>query len=306
VEIVIIGIGQFGSALAQIYENHKGTRVFRVRENDPWPTLSSSSKIQKIVIICVPTQMLPTLLEQRGASLKSVNAIVSTAKGLVREDNSTATQYLHKNLGKSHPPLFALSGPSFASELLKGQPTALVLAGKQKSITDKLALKLSTPQLRLYKSNDPLGVEISGAFKNIYAIATGLASGLGLQSNAKAALITRSLAEMSRIGKSLGGKHLTFFGLAGVGDLVLTCSSPQSRNFRYGLGLAKDLTSKDLLSALGTVEGLWTTEVAHKLCQKKKIRAPILETINAIVNKHLAPKDALMGLMNRELRHEFD
>jgi glycerol-3-phosphate dehydrogenase (NAD(P)+) len=303
-EIVIIGVGQFGSALAQIYEANQGTRVFRVNENDAWPTLAGTKKVQKIVIICVPTQALPTLIAQRAASLKEATAIISTAKGLVRGENLTATQFLQKKL-KSAPPLFALSGPSFATELKAGQPTALVLAGKHTSL-DRLAKALTTTRLRLYKSTDPTGVEICGAFKNIYAIAAGIAGGLGFQDNARAALITRALAEMSRIGKSLGGKPLTFFGLAGVGDLVLTCSSPQSRNYRFGLGLAQGRSTEELVKELGTIEGLWTTEVAHKLCIKKKIRAPILDTINAIVNKHIEHKDALTLLMTRELRHEFD
>jgi glycerol-3-phosphate dehydrogenase (NAD(P)+) len=306
VNIAIVGLGQFGSALSQIYERQK-LDVRHIHHDTPVTTELDGFLSVAVAILCVPTQRVPEVLEQRGESLRRCRAVVSTAKGIIQKSGLTARQYILKT-HKNFSPVLILSGPSFASELRDGQPTAVVLAGaaQDRRLVDTLSVKLSTPQLRLYKCLDPYAVEISGAFKNVYAIAAGIAAGLGFGDNTRAALTTRALAELSRIGEALGGDRTTFFGLAGAGDLFLTCSSRQSRNFQFGMGLAKKVPQDELLKKLGTVEGLWTAKEAQKLCAKHKIRAPLLQTVVAIIENKLTPEAALKQLMTRQVRHEFE
>ena len=302
-DFIIVGAGQFGSALSQVYLK-QGLRVFCIKKNDPWPTLTRFGK-KHTVILCVPTQKLPEVLEQRAAFLKKATAVISTAKGLIQKTGETPLTVLRKTLGEDIP-LLILSGPSFASELKKGKPTALVLASHDRRAVQRLSKILSTPLIRIYKCYDPLGVEICGALKNVYAIAAGICAGLELGENARAALTTRALAEMTRVGTALGGETLTFFGLAGVGDLFLTSSSKKSRNFQFGYGLAKKLKPQKLLAKFGTIEGVWTAEVALKLCQKKHLRAPIIKIVASLITQKLTVNEALPLLMSRKVRHEFE
>jgi glycerol-3-phosphate dehydrogenase (NAD(P)+) len=299
-EIVVVGIGQFGSALARIYEKH-GLTVYRIGKSDPWPAANGS----RIVVLCVQTQSLPELADQRGALLASESIIVSTAKGLVQKTGQTASDYLAKRLEIKNS-ILALSGPSFASELIGGQPAALVLAGKDKKRIERASKILVSPQLRVYLSQDPKGVELCGALKNIYAIAAGMSEGLGFENNARAALITRSLSEMCRIVTALGGKQPTCFGLAGAGDLFLTCSSRKSRNYQFGLGIASGRDRQTLMDELGTVEGAWTASVAKNICRKHRVRTPIIDAVNAVLARAISPQEAFIKLMSRKIRHEFD
>lgn len=296
-EVAIVGVGEFGSALARVLEK-KSIPVKRVHRHSEWPARAS------VVILSVPTQALPELCKQRKVSLNRSTIVISTCKGLIRKNKLTPTQYLESQI--SLPAILTLSGPSFASEIRKGLPTALVLAGRRKSAVDLASLFLTTPKLRIYKSHDPLGVELCGALKNVYAIAAGVSDGLNLGENARAALCSRALAEMSRVGQSLGGKPMTFFGLSGAGDLFLTCSSSKSRNYRFGHGLARKKTVSSLLRTLGTVEGYWTAEVAKTLCRKKHLRAPLIECVARLTQGRLKPQQAIHELMSREIRHEFD
>ncbi len=296
-------MGQFGSALAQIYEK-QGFRVLKIAGRHSRLSLLPKKIKECVSIICTPTQEIPEVLVQRGDLLDGSYAVISAAKGIIQKTGQTPSQYISTRIsGKT--PILAISGPSFASELKKGLPTALVLAGRHKKKVDYLAETLSTPQLRLYKSLDPIGVEYCGALKNIYAIGAGCVEGLNLGLNSRMALTTRALAEMSLIGKALGGHSFTFFGLAGVGDLFLTCSSEKSRNFRFGEGLAKRKKPSALLKELGTVEGYWTAQIAYDLCRKLKLRTPVLDVIVSIIDGKLQPQKAATRLMARENRYEF-
>ena len=302
-EFIIVGAGQFGSALTHVYLK-QGIRVFCIGKEDPWPEKNQLQK-KHFVILCVPTQKIPNAIEQRRASMAASSGIISTAKGLLKNQQKSATEFLTSQFSRKLP-LLTLSGPSFAKELMAGKPTALVLAGKNRRIVDSLSKVLSTPQLRIYKSFDPYGVEICGALKNVYAIAAGISDGLKLGDNARSALTTRALAEMTRIGTALGGKTFTFFGLAGVGDLFLTCSSPQSRNYQLGMGLAQKQELSVLLEKLGTVEGAWTANVAQRLCRRRGLRAPLINLVADILNQKINVSEALRDLMSRKVRHEFD
>ncbi len=305
-DIVIIGLGRFGSALAHVYES-KGLRVHTVNRDDPWPFKDIKKAPPHAVFITVQTQSIPEMWGQRAASLLSAPYIVSTAKGLIKKFSQTPVEYLGDVLGRKFlGDLFVYSGPSFAKEVLEKKPTALVLASQNSKALTLLSKLLSAENLRIYKSNDPYGVEVCGALKNVYAVASGMSDGMGFGDNTRAALISRALAEMCRICISLGGQKTTAFGLAGAGDLFLTCSSVQSRNYQFGYGLAQGRSSSELLSKLGTVEGAWTATVAKQLCHKRKIRAPLIDTVSDILSGKLAPKDALFHLMTREIRHEFE
>ena len=303
-DLLIIGVGQFGSALAHMYQR-QGRRVRKIENSQSLTNFSENILSNSISLLCVPTQSFPKLMEQRGDVLSRSYCLVSTAKGLIQDTGHTPTECLRSHFPKG-PPIFALSGPSFSTEINKGQPTALVLAGNTERQLNSVIDTLSTRQLRLYKSLDRRGVELCGALKNVYAIAAGISAGLGFGDSTRAALMTRALAEMSRTGQSLGGQPLTFFGLAGVGDLFLTCSSPLSRNFQFGYGLAKGKTSKKLLLKLGTVEGVWTASAAKKVCHQHKIRTPLLDMVVALLEKKINPQEALERLMTRKIRHEFD
>ena len=199
-----------------------------------------------------------------------------------------------------------LSGPSFALEVARGQPTALVVASADAALCQEAIDAFHSESLRVYSSNDPVGVEVGGAAKNVIAIATGIADGLQLGQNARAALITRGLAEMTRLGLALGARAETFMGLSGLGDLVLTATGDLSRNRRVGLLLAQGLSLPDILAQLGHVaEGVHTAATLQARAQKLGVDMPIAMAVVAVLQGRLAPADALKLLMQREARPEI-
>jgi glycerol-3-phosphate dehydrogenase (NAD(P)+) len=200
-----------------------------------------------------------------------------------------------------------LSGPSFAIEVARGRPTALVAASSDASVRAAAVAAFHHASVRVYTSADPVGVEVGGAVKNVLAIATGIADGMGLGLNARAALITRGLAEMTRLGVALGARASTFAGLAGVGDLVLTCTGAHSRNRQLGVEIGKGATLEEALRGKETVaEGVATTESAMQLAARHDVDMPIVETVHRILFDGHAARDAVPELMARELRSEQD
>ncbi len=198
-----------------------------------------------------------------------------------------------------------LSGPSFAQEVARGQPTALVSASSDEALCQLAVQALHSDSLRIYTSDDPVGVEVGGAVKNVMAIATGIADGLQLGLNARAALITRGLAEMTRLGLALGARAETFMGLSGLGDLVLTATGDLSRNRQVGLMLASGLSLADILARLGHVaEGVYTAPTLLARAQRNAVEMPITEAVVAVLQGLLAPAQALALLMSREARPE--
>lgn len=199
-----------------------------------------------------------------------------------------------------------LTGPTNAGEVAQGLPAAMVLASAQPgAFVDQVQAAMSGPTLRLYTSDDLAGAEFGASLKNIYAIAGGLCDGLKLGDNAKAALITRALTEMVRVGETLGAKRETFYGLSGFGDLIATCHGAWSRNREFGEKIGAGQTVAELLAGRRTVvEGYRTTQALHELCQQKGITAPILGEMHAILYQGKKPRDALMALMTRELKRE--
>ena len=198
-----------------------------------------------------------------------------------------------------------LSGPSFAIEVAEGRPTALVAASSDAALCDEAVAALHSDSLRIYTSNDPVGVEVGGAVKNVLAIATGIADGMNLGLNARAALITRGLAEMTRLGLALGAQPETFMGLSGLGDLVLTATGALSRNRKVGLLLAEGTPLPQILRELGHVaEGVYSAAMVLRRAQSRNVEMPITEAVVAVLEGHVTPRQAVERLMGREARPE--
>lgn len=202
-------------------------------------------------------------------------------------------------------PLAILSGPSFAKEVANGLPTALTVASNSKSFSHEISSRFHSKNFRVYTSDDIIGVEIGGAMKNVLGIAVGIADGLGFGANARCALITRGLAEMVRLGTALGGKQETFIGLAGIGDLVLTCTDNQSRNRRFGLALGQGIELAKAENTIGqVVEGVKTAAEIHYLAQKNSVEIPICEQVYQVIYEKLKPAFAVDNLLSREPKAE--
>jgi glycerol-3-phosphate dehydrogenase (NAD(P)+) len=199
-----------------------------------------------------------------------------------------------------------LSGPSFAKEVIKKLPTAVTLATEDKDIGLLLQEMFNVNNFRVYTHDDVLGVELGGALKNVMAIAAGIADSLGLGNNARASMITRGLVEMTRLGVAMGAKERTFSGLSGIGDLVLTCTSPLSRNYTVGVKLGQGLKLKDILGQMKSVaEGVATAESAYALSRKHGIEMPIVEQVYRVLYEDKDPVSAVKDLMERSLKSEF-
>ena len=254
------------------------------------------------VVIAVPCAAIPELLS-RIANLKNNLKICVTSKGLQNQmfSHQLVTDYLGPDAE-----VVALSGPSFAEEVAAGLPTAVTIAGPQET-ADWFAKQFHNSTFRVYTHDDLIGAQTSGAVKNIIAIAAGIADGLGFGANAQAALITRGLAEIIRLGLALGGRRETFMGLSGLGDLVLTCTYNQSRNRRFGLEIAKGIDTQTAHKNIGaTVEGLETTAAVHHLAATYQIEMPITEQVYQVINGNTSPETAVKTLLARALRRELD
>lgn len=230
--------------------------------------------------------------------------IVWATKGFEEGSGKLPHEVAAETLG-TDAALAVVSGPTFAREVAQGLPTAITVASKDAGFADDLAAALHSPAFRAYTGRDVIGVEVGGAVKNIIAIAAGLSDGLGHGANARAALITRGLAEAMRLGLALGAKAETFMGLAGVGDLVLTCTDDQSRNRRFGLALAAGRGVDDARASIGqVVEGAWAARDALTRARAVGVEMPIAEQIYRVIYEAVAPKDALRALLERARRGE--
>jgi glycerol-3-phosphate dehydrogenase (NAD(P)+) len=266
------------------------------------PTLFAD---REIVLLAVPCQHMRGFLTQARAHFAPGLTLVNASKGIELDSllrmSSLAREILHPLAHR----YVMLSGPSFAAEVLDGQPTAVVLACEEEALGARLRQAFSTPLFRCYSSTDVCGVEFGGAVKNVMALAAGLCDGLGLGHNSRGALITRGLAEISRLGVALGARPGTFMGLSGLGDLVLSCTGDLSRNRRVGLALAKGEELGEIVRALGSVaEGVPTTFAVHKLGRANGIATPITDAVQAILQGSQTPRQAMRELMIRDLKAE--
>jgi len=254
-------------------------------------------------LIATPTSELREVLGRVRAS-RFEQPVIWACKGFEQASGKLAHQVAAEVLGKLAA-CGALSGPSFALEVAQGLPTALTLAAGNAEFAKRLARELHQRTLRVYFSTDLAGVEISGAVKNVMAIAAGISDGLGLGMNARAALITRGLAELTRLGVALGGRPETFMGLAGAGDLVLTCTGELSRNRRVGLLLARGESLEAILKQLGHVaEGVHSARAVEALAAEKRIEMPITRAVCAVLFRGTPPRDAVQELLARGPREE--
>lgn len=257
------------------------------------------------LVLTIPTQQLRGWLEAHRRHLNASPVLINAAKGLEVGTLATPSRIVAETLTGTPFRFAALSGPSFAAEVMRGLPTAVVLAGKEAELVRRLRDLLSGPRFRCYSSADVTGVEMGGALKNIMAIAAGVSDGLHFGHNTRAALITRGLAEMSRIGMACGAKERTFMGLSGLGDLTLTCTGDLSRNRQVGLRLGRGEALEAITAGLGMVaEGVKTTLAVHDLAASLGVEAPITDAVHSILFSGERPADAVTRLMTRTLREE--
>jgi len=332
--IAIIGAGAWGTALAlvlgrkgshqvrlwanerEVCESIRGRRVnqhflpgFELPEailatNDTSYALDRA----EIVVSVMPSQHCRPLFRQMASSLNRDMLIVSCTKGLEEGTLLRMTEVIQDVLRtrKFTPRIAALSGPSFAKEVARGDPTAVTVASDDSDLNRAIQAALNDSRFRVYTNDDVIGVELGGALKNIIAIAAGVCDGLGLGHNSVAALITRGLAEVARLVVACGGRLDTMAGLAGLGDLVLTCTGDLSRNRTVGVELGKGRKLPDIISGMhGSVaEGVLTTRVAIALARKKNVEMPITEQMFAILENGKSPQQAIEDLMTRAARSE--
>lgn len=256
------------------------------------------------LLICVPSHAFRSTLETiRPYALPNVRVGWAT-KGFELNTGKLPHQVAHETLGLEVP-LAVVSGPTFATEVAIGLPTAMTVAANNADYADELAWRFSADNFRAYTSTDMIGVEVGGAVKNVLAIATGMADGLGFGANSRVALITRGLAELTRLGVALGGSTDTFMGLSGMGDLVLTCTDNQSRNRRMGLGLAKGRSVDEMAGEIGqVVEGVKAAAAVHKVAQEWNVEMPICEQVYRLLYENISVQDAIEALMQREVKSE--
>ncbi len=258
-----------------------------------------------LVILAIPTQQLRAWLQANAAAFCRRPVCINAAKGLEVGSLEPPSRIVAQVLADKEPQYAVLSGPSFAAEVVRGLPTAVALASADAALGERLREILSGPTLRCYSSMDVTGVELGGALKNVMAIAAGVCDGLGLGHNSRAGLITRGLAEISRLGCGMGAKAHTFMGLSGLGDLTLTCTGDLSRNRQVGLRLGRGESLDHITTSLGMVaEGVKTTAAVHELAGKLGIDAPITAAVHAILFEGQAPAEALRQLMARTLKDE--
>ncbi len=255
------------------------------------------------VLNVVPTQFTRLVFREAVKFISKDAVIISASKGIEQGTLLTVSSILEGMTGKR---VAVLSGPSFAKEVIKKLPTAVTLATGSHDIGLELQEVFNTHYFRVYTHTDVLGVELGGALKNVIAIASGISDGLELGHNARAALITRGLTEIVRLGKAMGADPKTFSGLSGLGDLVLTCTGPLSRNYSVGVSLGKGIKLKDILSATKSVaEGVATALSAFELSKKYGVEMPIVEQVYEVIYKDKNPAEAVRLLMNRALKAEF-
>ncbi len=258
-----------------------------------------------LVVLAPPSDALRAVLTRLRPLVPERTLLVSVTKGLEPESLLRMTEVIAAEL-PDHAHITALSGPNFAIEVARRLPTASVVAGRDLATAAVVQSALMTADFRVYTHHDLIGLELGGALKNVVALAAGVAEGLNIGYNANAALITRGLAEIARLGVAMGAHPLTFAGLAGMGDLVLTCTGTYSRNRRAGLMLGRGAPLAQVLDEVGVVEGVRTTRAALALSQRFHVPMPVTEQVHRILFDHIPPRDGVMALMTRERAHELE
>ena len=327
---LVVGAGAWGTALADlvarngqatalwarerdvvddINTNHANTRFLKGAALSPQLTatddLAAAFSTAGTITFVAPSHVLRAVIRSAAHAVRDDAILIVATKGIERESFALMTDIVAEELPGR--PVVALSGPSFAAEVAQRQPTAVVAASREESAALRTQQLFSSPEFRVYTQRDVVGVELGGALKNVMAVATGVLDGLGLGFNPRAALITRGLAEMTRLGVALGAEASTFAGLAGMGDLVLTCTGSLSRNRTVGVEIGQGRPIEEVLHARETIaEGVITTQSAHALALARGVEMPIVSAMHRILFEAMSPRDAIAELMARALRAESD
>jgi glycerol-3-phosphate dehydrogenase (NAD(P)+) len=327
--LAVIGGGGWGTALAcvlaprftdlrlWVYEQDLAERIRETRINDVFlpgvripanvvagNSLERAIENADIVVSALPSHVVRDIFDRARHFLAKDAKIVSATKGLEAGTLLRISEVIASAIGRERP-LAVLSGPTFAAEVARGSPTALVAASADAAFAAEIQTAFSGPAFRVYAGADTIGVEIGGALKNVIAIGAGISDGLGLGHNARAALITRGLAELTRLAVAIGAQRETLFGLAGLGDLVLTCTGDLSRNRQVGLKLAAGMKLGQILDSTPMVaEGVKTTSVALELAARYGVEMPIAGEMDAVLNRGRPAAEAIRNLMTRSLRTE--
>ncbi len=328
-QLAVLGAGAWGTALAVSFGHHHAVQLWsrnaslchRLQQARghasllPGVTLPASVQVTadlaaalahaEVVVVAVAVAGVRDVLQQLAAHGR-VPPVILACKGF-EQGTGLLPHAVAKAVLPAGTSVLALSGPSFASEVAAGLPAALVLSCSEAAPLAHLLPALHHARLRLYSNSDPVGVEIAGALKNVISIAAGMGDGMGMGLNARAALITRGLAEIRRLGEAFGARPDTFLGLAGVGDLMLTCTATLSRNYRVGAALAQGQSLASILTDLGEVaEGVATAKSIARLQAETGVELPICEAVAAVLSASITPQAAIDRLLGREPRAETD
>ncbi|MDA0707677.1 MAG: NAD(P)-dependent glycerol-3-phosphate dehydrogenase [Proteobacteria bacterium] len=326
-KIAIVGGGAWGTALAQMVTRAGCEAVLWAREIDVvksinenhentvfLPGIKLSEKIRAtsnhsdlsdadFIFMVVPAQFVRLILSEIKPHISESAAIVLCAKGIEQSTGSRMTEIVTDVLPKS--PIVVLSGPTFAREVAIGLPSAVTIASKYQQVVKKLSNAIGQPSFRPYLSRDVVGAEIGGALKNVLAIACGITAGRKMGENARAALITRGMSEIVRFGEIYGAERTTMMGLCGLGDLILTCSSLQSRNMSLGYAIGEGKSVKDIMSGRKSIaEGYYTASILAKICREEKIDLPIVLAVNDILHEGKDLSTVIDDLLNRPIVNE--
>ncbi len=329
--VAVIGAGSWGTAVAAIVATNAPTVLWARRvelaesitsahENPDYlagirlpdaltatADLAAACRGADIVVFAVPSHGLRAVLAEARPHITPSAPIVSLAKGIEQGTLRRMTEVIAEELPEHDPDhIGVLTGPNLAREVAAGQPTASVVAVADAAVADQLQTVFFAPTLRVYTNPDVIGCEMAGALKNVLAIGAGIADGLGYGDNTKAALITRGLAELARLGVALGGEPLTFAGLAGMGDLIATCASPQSRNRHVGVEIGKGRALDDVVSEMNMVaEGVKTTAAVIELAARHKVEMPLAAFVGRVLYDGARPADLIPELMMRKAKPEL-
>ena len=330
--VAVLGAGSFGTCLATLCARESDVLLWgrdaevvetinREHRNPRYLTeialpealrattdLEEALRGREMVICAVPSHSVREVMSKAAHTLGADPIVVSAVKGIEIETGMTMHQVLEDVLPEHHHPrIVCLSGPSFAGEIAQRLPTVVTLACREEAYAISVQATLSCPWFRCYSSTDVIGVEIGGALKNVIAIAIGIGDGQQMGHNSRAALMTRGLADITRLGMRLGAERSTFLGLSGMGDLLLTCTGDLSRNRRVGLALGEGRNLDEILEEMnGVAEGVATTRAACRLAERLGVDLPISNMVRQVIDGELTPDEAGKALMTRQLRSEQD
>ncbi len=328
--IGVLGAGTWGMALARMLSNsghdvtvwsalEKEVEEFSTNRRHPnlpgmeipehilfTKDMQEVCKEKDVLLFAVPSVFVRATAKKAAPYMQDGQIIVDVAKGIEADTLFTMTQIIADEVKNATVKLVALSGPTHAEEVAKDLPTTIVSACEELEAAQKVQQIFSNTCMRVYTNDDVLGVELCGALKNVIALASGVATGMGYGDNTKAALITRGMAEISRLGVAMGCREQTFGGLAGIGDLIVTATSQHSRNNRCGMLLGQGVSPQEAVKQVGmVVEGLNALPAAMRLKEKYQVEMPIVEAVNALVNKGVTPAETVRSLMERQQTHEM-